>query len=130
MDNRRDYTELLEVLKTTVETQIKVTVNGKIDNLTKSVDGIKDHLKKQDEILEQLKPVQEGLIWFGTTGRFIKMTAAFLVAVVSIGGSIGAIFYFFIPKGTFILQKTSLNKNDIQEVVEQELNNREFDINE
>lgn len=130
MENRRDYTELLEVLKTTVETQIKITVNGKIDKLTDAVDGIKDHLQKQDEILEQLKPVREGIVWFGTTNRFIKVVAAFLVAIVSIGVSLGAIFYFFIPKGTFILQKTSLNKNDIQEVVEQELNNREFDINE
>ncbi len=69
------FLDLKESLLLAVESQIKITVNGKIDKIS-------DHLKKQDEVLNRLdtdtKPLIKGKNWFWD----------FFKAVLYIGGLI------------------------------------------
>jgi len=69
------HKDLHDKLLLAVETQIKATVNGKIDRLTEKV----------DTLTEQIKPVTETKKWFSNTGEFAKNVAGFLTPWVIIG---------------------------------------------
>jgi hypothetical protein len=68
-----------------VETQIKTTVNGKIDRIDKKMDAQDIILKSLDE---RIKPFEDGVSWFTRAKNGAGWVAGFVGSIVVIGGGI------------------------------------------
>ena len=81
-ENNKQFKQIGDALKSlpsediilkSIADNIKIVVNGKIDKLQMTVDGITNHLKEQDKSIEtinnKIKPVVGGLDWLSTLVR-------------------------------------------------------------
>ena len=81
-ENNKQFNQIGDALKSlpsediilkSIADNIKIVVNGKIDKLQMTVDGITNHLKEQDKSIEtinnKIKPVVGGLDWLSTLVR-------------------------------------------------------------
>jgi DNA-binding SARP family transcriptional activator len=77
MDTKNSYKvepEILEVLRET----IKITVNGKIDDLKKIIE---DHNERHEKDMADIKPIIEAYQGFNTAGNLVKWVAGVGTAV-------------------------------------------------
>lgn len=79
------HKDLHDRLLIAVETQIKTTVNGKIDAIKKQLDSQDIVLKSLDE---RIKPFEEGVSWFSKSKTAITWLAGFITPLAIVGGAI------------------------------------------
>lgn len=76
------HNEYHEKMRQTVENQIQVTVNGKIDKIQKSIDNL----------TEQITPVTDTRKWFSDLKSGAGWVAGFLTPLAIIGGMLMYVF--------------------------------------
>lgn len=75
----------LQTLLDGVKDEIKVTVNGKIDNLTKMLDN---HIAEHDKLTEKLDPLVDAVRWINTSRKFVVWIG---VPIATIGTMVATI---------------------------------------
>ncbi len=75
----------LQTLLDGVKDEIRVTVNGKIDNLTKMLDK---HIAEHDKLSEKLDPLLDAVRWINTSRKFIVWIG---VPVATVGAMIASV---------------------------------------
>jgi len=99
--NRRDYTEIIEVIEKT----INATVNGKVRAMSESLTlhleqdrewkiGDKQWKEKIDKKMEELKPIRDGVITIRNVRRWVIYVSGFVASVVIIIGAFISLYKF------------------------------------
>lgn len=95
MQERRDYTEIIEAVKESIEK----TVNGKIDRLHVDFQEYKRESQEWrvfvDDKLNGLKPFSNSLTFLSLLKNAVKETVSWLVPLATITAIVTAVYHYF-----------------------------------